>query len=574
MIGSEAIVPGIILYYRWLGEGPKLIQTTLRLTRDIHNFSSQDDRCLAGKDCHCPGTRHMFTNDEVLACGKFMDDSEGCSFRGIKELFYLHSKGLSSDSLGIPIDLDTAHSAQFFSTFFEHPWFARVWVLQEALLARVALVHCGGETIPWKEVLAMNRWVGDQRYMIVPHLNKPTYMPLIWSTLMESKQNWQRGIDQTFGSPVTSILEIFLDALDLKSTQPQDKLFALLSFTREGRNAISHNGLIQANYEKSVAEVFADFTRWCILEHRDLCVLSAIHAHKSRSWVRRTWLPLADWSDNPTCSLSVDTEKFGDAPSIPTWAINNMGSSKLARRTLEAQFSFRATGETVPDEELLSSTSDPMILKLRGFRLDHITVISQAPIKELYPYGSNYQHFFSGRDDIIGVFDRMFDPTCFLLWGELYFDTFKEVPGDALNPEKAREKLRNHIRTHRDYCPGEAIKVLKMTETRSDEPEYYETMETLTCLDRCFFRTSNGSFGLCPWTAREGDIITLHLGARVPYLLRPVRAYPHCPEQDVGNACASTYRLVGECYLNGYMNGEILENRHVSDTQTSVFDII
>ncbi|KAI0883586.1 uncharacterized protein GGS22DRAFT_167475 [Annulohypoxylon maeteangense] len=203
-----------------------------------------------------------------------------------------------------------------------------------------------------------------------------------------------------------------------------------------------------------------------------------------------------------------------------------------------------------------------MVLKLRGYAFDHITTLSQAPIKELYPNGS--QHFYNGRDDIFGVFGRMMDPGG--------FDTLKEVLLQyAQNPEKVQEKLNNHFRTHRDYLPGEAVKILKMTQGHCEKSGCYETIETLTCLDRCFFRTSNGAFVFCPWTAREGDVVTMLFEAKVPYLLRPVRGYI---DQIVDDTCADAYQLVGECYLDGYMNGEILETQNALSIQVLLFDLV
>lgn len=63
---------------------------------------------------------------------------------------------------------------------------------------------------------------------------------------------------------------------------------------------------------------------------------------------------------------------------------------------------------------------------------------------------------------------------------------------------------------------------------------------------------SNGLCGLCPWTAREGDVVTLLSGGSVPYLLR-------LAPQDTTGPDEQRYELVGECFVEGIMNGENME---------------
>jgi len=69
------------------------------------------------------------------------------------------------------------------------------------------------------------------------------------------------------------------------------------------------------------------------------------------------------------------------------------------------------------------------------------------------------------------------------------------------------------------------------------------------CEGRKAFRTVNGWIGFGPAEMLPGDMIMVVAGADVPFLLRP---------SEVGNE--SLYRLVGECYVQGLMLGELFEN--------------
>jgi hypothetical protein len=61
------------------------------------------------------------------------------------------------------------------------------------------------------------------------------------------------------------------------------------------------------------------------------------------------------------------------------------------------------------------------------------------------------------------------------------------------------------------------------------------------------FTTANKGFGKGPLSTRRGDEVWILRGGKVPYVLRPL-----------GNA---TYKLVGEAYMHGIMQGEAIVNR-------------
>lgn len=60
-------------------------------------------------------------------------------------------------------------------------------------------------------------------------------------------------------------------------------------------------------------------------------------------------------------------------------------------------------------------------------------------------------------------------------------------------------------------------------------------------------RLSNGSVALLPAAAKGGDIITAFSGGHCMYLLR------HVPNRD------AAYEFIGECYVDGFMDGQLLD---------------
>ncbi len=63
----------------------------------------------------------------------------------------------------------------------------------------------------------------------------------------------------------------------------------------------------------------------------------------------------------------------------------------------------------------------------------------------------------------------------------------------------------------------------------------------------CFFKTAEGFFGICPGSARAGDVVVVGLGVDSPLVLRPVTCE--------GKSC---YLVVGAAYLPGAMHAESL----------------
>jgi len=61
---------------------------------------------------------------------------------------------------------------------------------------------------------------------------------------------------------------------------------------------------------------------------------------------------------------------------------------------------------------------------------------------------------------------------------------------------------------------------------------------------RKVFSTLMKYVGMGSAVMREGDIVCISFGGRVPYVL--------CPYND-------HYELIGECYVHGLMDGEVLE---------------
>ena len=93
----------------------------------------------------------------------------------------------------------------------------------------------------------------------------------------------------------------------------------------------------------------------------------------------------------------------------------------------------------------------------------------------------------------------------------------------------------------------------------------YASDAILTCCGRRFITTTKGRVGLAPADCKEGDVIFVFLGSGMPYVLRPNIA-------GVGETL--TFTFVGECYLHGIMNSEVLDMLEREDTDLELRGVI
>ncbi|RTE80853.1 hypothetical protein BHE90_004666 [Fusarium euwallaceae] len=521
----------------WLGENNIGVETCLHLIRDICNYRYR--KCPGGERCSCSGTSHTLSLEEMDAHIEAQKKEKiPTSFQGMWEVFDIHEKSWSREIIDLAGWYNNTQLSFLMSTLFENPWFTRVWVVQEALSAKQALVHCSSEQVPWEELLQVNAWLGDPRFRgQSPHIMSQAIMQPIWKSLKPKGRTTETPItpvDAEDTGKLSGIFDIFFAGLDLKATDPRDKLFALLTFADETHVAEDLDDLIRPNYDKPAERVFADFTRWWIREHGSLDILSAVHCHPARTWRRTVG------SDYPEMD-----------PNRPTWSVSNIGNSRWVQANLNSRFKFSAGGKTRPNNNLLE-TSNPSVIRLSGHYVSEIVAISHYPIEHLYPFA----HDNGEQSDICAVFDKLFDPCGFTgLW------TLK--PNDE-TVEKARHKYQDHVGAHWNYVSRPILQVL--TPTGTPELEWYRTDFVPTCLDPCFFVAENGQYGLCPWPSKVGDVIVVLHGGNVPYLLRPVK------KED--GSSDGMYEFIGECFVDGIMHGEFLQSLGAMAEVHEIFDII
>lgn len=371
-------------------------------------------------------------------------------------------------------------------SLFERSWFRRTWVVQEVFNARSATVYCGRDVLPWESVLRVQRCMNLQGMM--SNLAHKAFMPPLLEDIFKAK------VEGLSGMP---ILDVLIKGLDLDATDPRDKIFAMLQFGRETCQLNQRNADLAVDYSRSVAEVFARFTKWWILEHGSLAILSAIQALEDRTWMQ----------------TSLDRDPAGlPAPRLPSWSWGYQGSSNWAVGLLGfVDPPYSASTSSIPDINTMASSPSWHQLRLSGTKISTIVSISH------YPYFDTIGKH--GSEALHRAYVRLFDP---LNIAGKWADQLGSHNLETYVTNDDTGQMRNHYNTHREFATVTAA---------------------LSCHSPCLMATQDSQKGLCPFGAAAGDIIVVLDGGNVPYILRS-----NSNEVD-------TWEFVGECYLEGYMYG-------------------
>ncbi|RYC65579.1 hypothetical protein CHU98_g634 [Xylaria longipes] len=172
-----------------------------------------------------------------------------------------------ANSLGDDESMDQLpqqHKNKALSDLFHRRYFNRVWVIQEIVSAPYAQVNCGSRSVDWRL--------------------------LVDSTATPTALNWIRGFRDGIGTgrPTrayngpSGLLKLLRDTADSESSDPRDKIFALLGLVR----GLDLEG-ITADYDLTYEQVYTGLAAYFIKNH-GLAELTMMATHKDPnlpSWV-------------------------------------------------------------------------------------------------------------------------------------------------------------------------------------------------------------------------------------------------------------------------------------------------
>jgi hypothetical protein len=175
--------------------------------------------------------------------------------------------GLTSDGLILHMGDEERESLPGFNSpqwkaldaLLTRPWFTRVWVLQELVLSRDAVLICGQRSICWEDFSSAMHCLIDLLLPVCPVHLPP--MP-IWI---------QRYRDRRRKNDRLDLLDMLFTSAALNCTDQKDRIYGLLGM-------VAHDTLpgLPVDYGLSLQEVFKNAAIWLLREKENLGVLAAI----------------------------------------------------------------------------------------------------------------------------------------------------------------------------------------------------------------------------------------------------------------------------------------------------------
>ncbi|RDW82330.1 hypothetical protein BP6252_03442 [Coleophoma cylindrospora] len=218
--------------------------------------------------------------------------------------------------------------------FFNQEYWKRVWVIQEVAVATRLVVLYGSCEISW-DIVAAAIVLWKETLMSLP----TSHLPHLYAAQLLELRNRFRNHE-----PIT-LLYAMLVSNKTMSTDPRDKIFALLGLTNDGPRLVPN-----PNYKDSLQRILSDLTKSMIVTGRCLDLI---------------------------CIRSLNPPAVENMPSwVPPWFMN-------------PDFSFWSKPMTILENRLLAErprfqqvpifkTSHSSLLSVGGAMLDEVWAISSA----------------------------------------------------------------------------------------------------------------------------------------------------------------------------------------------------
>lgn len=411
-----------------------------------------------------------------------------------------------------------------------NPWFSRLWVLQEACLARDNVCHCGSRTFILNDLLRAASWLWTKRTFIPLYKDTDEDFPrvrLIFAraTIMLDiidkelgwysravREGWFRDKEDT-----SAMFALLGHSVSFETSEPVDHIFGLLGLWRYFSEHDSELPLLlQPDYTKDVNTAFRDATRYALQESESLALLQELHHRPGDEKVegRPSWVPDRTRAFQPgldptplhrgfVAHAQWMADKFDPAP-------DNPDSIQLEGIYVDSQDECRVDTvsytNTNPAEDglLWYSTAEEMVA--RHPRASQIGDVSLA-IRTTLVAAENAERDVATDDDLEGYNDAK------EIW-----QTGKSTLSDVeLNQPGVSSKMKRASRY--------AVACGRMSRFRR------------------FFVTTGGRIGLGPQSMQPGDFVVVLYGGEWPFVLRQV------PNRD-------EYTMVGTALVYDIMKGE------------------
>jgi hypothetical protein len=392
---------------------------------------------------------------------------------------------------------------QEFRDFLDRPWFSRVWTVQEFVLAKQVDIHVGRARM----AVPMFGYVVEAGLEYCrKRFNSPDAQNLYRMARLISLRKIYAHVKEENDQLEISRLWYCFNVLNRRQcTNEQDKFYSVLGLLPNSSN-------ISPNYEFTIFDVRMDVTKKLLLTG-NLWTLDC--AENSMNTVLQ---------DSVT-SFLIHVPYSGEVPISRIFQPNPVlfeDCGSMLRNPVEFY------GHTAED-------TGPSTIGLQGVAADRVVeLVFCKKIDGAYELSSDESlleefHFdpnLSNLKDIYGYISKA------------HLSQNEPAHFECSEVERCFRRTINFGSTSIEYADSDDIDTLL----------HNAKIQSYHSLNRVFFVTESGLFGLCSRWTRVGDQMVCFQGAQKPHILRPV----------VTKDGEKMWKLIGDCYVDDCMVGHCI----------------
>ncbi|KAI0861346.1 heterokaryon incompatibility protein-domain-containing protein [Xylaria cubensis] len=395
----------------------------------------------------------------------------------------------------------------------DEAWWHRIWTVQEVVLPSSSNLVWGPFYIPWKSMIYAQGFLVNS-----PGISKAKSPINLWDFFRPARTTYFLTVPihslKTIALESSTPVDLFFRFRSRSATDPRDKIYGLMGLMHK----IGFERIKSANYSLDIVSLLK------------IVSLEMIQIDCLQNWVSRSGEPHT-------------------LPGLPSWATDltrdDMNQTIDGLFWWEHRFAydrFNADGRHAKNW-MYNVDGNKTHLILKGAKFDWIIHVIKPIITEL-PDPSSTQ-----TEQIAAV--------------DAQIKHWRIAVQEFLNDLKTKVKVSDE-----DVARVWSSFEKASTGNLSDQPLEATAVEKWK-LEILRFKalaiTNEGEVGLVPRTSEFGDEIHVAIGGRVPFVMRPIRSMPEnpgvVPGMKVGQQMVGIKTLVGDCYVNGAMKGEILKGK-------------
>ncbi|KAM7210060.1 hypothetical protein V8F06_014555 [Rhypophila decipiens] len=253
--------------------------------------------------------------------------------------------------------------ARFF-TIFCRPWFSRLWIIQEVVLAKNPIFLCGRSQITWDHLIKAFDYTGLLGIQAL-------------ATGLDTIHALKNCRDLHSARTPLLLAKLLVRTQSCKATDPRDKIYGILGLA-EADDPVHRS--ITPSYEILTEDLYRNVTIRSIQASKTLDILQAIHSRETNNLVLPSWVP--DWSrSKPYLPLRYSELAYPD-DAIPD---------------IQSQH-FRATAASQAVPRFIPADTDQTIIGLRGHAIGVLKDVSRARSRRGTGVNTSFELFQTLRD--------------------------------------------------------------------------------------------------------------------------------------------------------------------------------